>query len=397
VAAIILAVALPVRADLRIIPSLTVSERYDSNVLFFNSGRSNADFVTTVSPAVSASYRGRPLTATLSGGVGISAYAKNSNFNYVSTLGSASVDLTQLVGRLDKRASLQIAETVQYTPELPALVSEPLGASPCESGLQPQRVRSFTSITSVSGKYTLTSRVNVLAAYTYNYLDFGNTIGAAPQTALFGTTFQSFNVGPNITLSPTDTLNLQYQYRRADYKGEVPGFHTQGGTVGLTHKFSRQLTASVSAGMTKITPSDRVTPLFNASASWSERNTTATISFSRSVTPSFLIAASALTSNVFAVSVSQGLTDSLSGAVSVNYARSTSVTGTSAGVSGITATGAGLSFDSIATSMSLSYKINRSLQTSFSYSHTDYKQEQFNLSSDFQRDVVMLSLTASWM
>ncbi len=396
-ATIILAVALPAMADLQFVPTLTVSERYDSNILFTASGQGNQDFVTSVSPALNVNYRGRPLTATLTGGAFFASYAKNTNFNYTSVFGTASVDLSELVGRLDKRAQLRITESVSYTPELPAFVSATAGFNPFATGIQPQRARSFTSLTSVTGGYTLTSRVSLSANYGYSYLKFGNTIGAAPEESLFNSTFQTLNAGPNITLTPTDTLSLQYQYSRADFGGDVPGFHTQGGTVGLTHQFSQRLSGNASAGVTQITPSDRVTPIFNLSASWRERNTTATISFVRSVTPSFFISASALESNVLAVSVLQGLTDSLSGSVGVNFAHSSSVSGTTVGASGTTATGSSLTFDSFGTDLSLSYTINRMLRTTFTYSHSNFQQESGDLSSSFHRDVVTISLSASWM
>ena len=45
---------LPALAELRFTPSLTVSERYDSNILLTSGGSDKDDFVTTVSPALSA-------------------------------------------------------------------------------------------------------------------------------------------------------------------------------------------------------------------------------------------------------------------------------------------------------------------------------------------------------
>src|SRR5947209_4906373 len=96
--------SLPALAELRFTPSLTVSERYDSNVLLISGGTDKDDFVTTVSPALSVTYKGRPVEGTLSGGLGVSSYAKHPEFNYVSATGALNVDLTQLVSRIDKGA-----------------------------------------------------------------------------------------------------------------------------------------------------------------------------------------------------------------------------------------------------------------------------------------------------
>src|SRR5438067_2492634 len=55
-------------AALKLVPALTVSERYDSNVLFAT-GRKTEDFVTTVAPDVLIDYKGRPVEGSLRGGI----------------------------------------------------------------------------------------------------------------------------------------------------------------------------------------------------------------------------------------------------------------------------------------------------------------------------------------
>jgi hypothetical protein len=391
----LLSTAAPCFADLTFVPSLTVSERYDSNVLF-TSDRNNEDFITSVSPSISATYRGRPLEATLTGTGSFSAYAKHSDLNYASATGALSVNLTPLVARLDKRARLQLSQSVFYTPELPTfLASNSAGSSPFATGIQPQRAQTFQYTSSVSAGYALTSRVDFSAGYSYSFLNFGSTEGGPPQTTLFRTTSQSVNAGPDIKLTRVDTLSLQYLYQKTDFNGgAVPGFHTQGGTVGLTHIFSPQLTGTIAAGATVISQSDRVAPLARLSVSWSERNTTTTFSFTRAVTPSFTIAATALETNLVALAVSHSLTGRLSAGVGVNYARSSSTSATSA-TSG--SPDSDLLFESYAADLSLNYLILRWLRGSFSYSHYRFNQGFSNSTSTFDRDVVMLALTASWL
>jgi hypothetical protein len=381
-----LGLPLSARAELRIIPSLTLSEQYDSNVVFTNTG--NDDLVTVLTPALRASYRGRPLEGNLSGSLSLASYAKHSNFNYASAAGAFNVDLTQLVGQLDKRARLQLSGSGYYTPELPAFITATAGFNPFATGIQPQRVRSYSLSSSATGGYSLTSRVDLTGTYSYSYLNFGSTVGANLQTPLFKTILQTVNAGPTIKLTPADSLTLQYQYQKADYGGTIPGFHTQGGTIGLIHGFSRQLTGTVSAGATKITPSDKIAPLVNLSLSWTERNTITTFTFARSVTPSFVISSGALETNLASLSVAQSLTDRLSGTVNVNYARSSSATVTA---------GSAATFDSYGTILSLGYLITRSLSATFSYSHSHFTSESAGFTSSFDRDLVALSLTASWM
>jgi hypothetical protein len=381
-----LALPLSVRAELRIIPSLTLSEQYDSNVLF-TSIAGNEDLVTILAPGLRANYKGRPVEGSLTGTLSIASYAKHSNFNYASAAGGLNLDLTQLVRQLDKRARLQVTGSGYYTPELPAFITATAGFNPFATGIQPQRVRSTSYSATVAGGYALTSRVDLTGGYSYSSLNFGSTVGATAFTPLFRTVLQAVDAGPSIKLTPADSLGLKYQYQKVDFGG-APGFHTQGGTIELTHSFSPQLTGTASAGATKITPSDRIAPLASLSLSWAERNTTTTFSFSRSVTPSFAISAGALESNLVALSVVQKLTDRLSGAANVNYAHSSSAAVTA---------GTAATFDSYGAGLSLAFVINRSLSAAFSYSHLHFKQESLNLKSSFERDVVAFSLTASWM
>ena len=394
----LLAEPLPALADLRFTPSLTVSELYDSNVLFISGGTDKDDFVTTVSPALTATYRGRPLEGTLSAGLGVSSYAKHSDLNYVSATGALNVDLTQLVSRLDKRARLQISDTVYYTPELPAFVTNTVGLNPFATGIQPQRVRSLTNTVALTGGYTLTSRVNLNAAYSYSILSFGNTIGAPPQTGapgqttLFGTTVHTASAGPDVKLTTVDTLNIQALYSNTEFNGGAGSFQTEGGTVGLTHSFSPQLIGSIAGGATLVSPSNRIAPIANLSVSWNEKNTTTKFSYSRSVSPSFIIAASALESNIVSLVVTHGFTERLTGSAAANYARSSSVASSTSGASG-----SNLTFDSYGADFSLRYSIRRWLSGAFSYSHYHFSQGLSNATSSFSRDLVTISLTASWL
>jgi len=112
------------------------------------------------------------------------------------------------------------------------------------------------------------------------------------------------------------------------------------------------------------------------------------LSYTRSVSPSFLISAGALESNLVALSVLQKLTDRLSAIANVNYARSSSAAVTA---------GSSASFNSYGTGLILNYSISRSLSAAFTYSHSHFSSESLGFKSTFDRDIVALSVTASWM
>jgi putative beta-barrel porin BBP2 len=388
----------PAGADLKLIPAITVSERYDSNVLFVE-GHSE-DFVTSVIPELRAEYQGRPLTGEVYGRVSIDTFAKRSSLNNASASGGLSVNLTQLIGRLDKRATLQFTDTLYYTPELPAFFSpvpgttqpEPdqpavVGQTPFAIGILPQRVESFSNSSSLAGGYALTRLLNLNAGYSYSFINFGGTKGLPAQASLFRTTTQNVNAGPAIQLSPFDSVSAQYVYQKSDSKtgGSGSSFFTNGATVGYGHIFSPQLTANVTAGATVVSTTDQVSELASASASWTEKSTAATLLYSRSISPSFTVSAQALVSDVVSLSVSQALTQRLSGNAQVNYARST---GASAG--------SDLFFQSYGGNVALYYAIFKTVSGSLSYSHFRFEQDSQTTSSAFNRDQVTLSIRAEW-
>src|SRR5256885_5346608 len=69
--------------ETNIIPSVTLSERYDSNV-FFVPGRNLEDYVTTVSPQLRVVHIRQLVEGTIKGGLTTETYVKNPGLNYVA-------------------------------------------------------------------------------------------------------------------------------------------------------------------------------------------------------------------------------------------------------------------------------------------------------------------------
>jgi hypothetical protein len=391
----------PASADLKLIPAISVSERYDNNIFFVQDQKAD-DFVTSVSPELRAEYKGRPVTGEAFAKVSVEAFAKHSSLNNAGVSGGVNLNLDQIIGRLTKRATLSISDFVAYTPELPAFFNptptatpatqpQPLtpGPTPFTVGILPQRVESLSNTSSASGSYNLTPLLSWNAGYSYSFIRFGSTKGIAAESALFRTVSQSVNTGPQYKLSRFDTVNAQYVYQKSDSEagGAAPGtrFFSNGGTLGYNRIFSPQLTANFSAGATVVSDTDRVTALASAAATWSEKSTAATLLYSRTVSPSFVVSAGPLVSDVVSLSVSQVLTQRLSGLAQVNYGRNTGASATSS-----------LFFQSYGVNVALNYQIFRAVTGTLSYSHFRFEQEFLSVHTAFDRDVVTLSVRAEW-
>src|SRR5688572_6516142 len=107
------------RPVLGIVSSLSVSERYDSNV-FFVPGQNVEDFVTTVSPQVTIEEKARVISGNLQVGAPIASYAHNPGLNYLAASAGLTMNLDNVVTRWIPRASMQLTAFSVYSPQPPA-------------------------------------------------------------------------------------------------------------------------------------------------------------------------------------------------------------------------------------------------------------------------------------
>ena len=90
-----------VSAQTIIIPTLTVSEAYDSNV--FNTPKSSLppgskpeDYITTVTPMINVAHTGSLIRGNLSVGALITRYLENTDLDYTGYNAAGRLDLSQL-------------------------------------------------------------------------------------------------------------------------------------------------------------------------------------------------------------------------------------------------------------------------------------------------------------
>jgi len=371
--------------ETRLVPSLAVSERYVSNV-FFVSGGNPEDYVTNISPQVKVDHKGRLIDGTVQGGATGEVYVKNPRLNYIAPNGGVTLNLDNAVAQLVRGTGLKVSDTFYYTPQPPAFVAPGTGSQVSEAfvrGIQAARANSFTNTGSVIGSYSLSPRVDLQATYMHRRIRFGTTFVSSTSSQFFNTTFQTVTAGPQVKISPLDTLTLTYQYQQADFsQGE--GFQTHGGIMGWTRAFTPTLQANVMAGMTVIEPSNSVQYLVTTSLEKQFQNTATILSYSRGVYPSFFLNGLPLLSQVVTATVSHRLTALLTATASGNYAKNESVP---AGT---------LDYESYGVTVGLNYIVSRILKATLAYTNSEYKQHFSGQSARFDRNMVMVSLTADW-
>jgi hypothetical protein len=371
--------------ETKLVPSLAVSERYDSNV-FFVPGGNLEDYVSNISPQVTVDHKGRLLDGTVRGGATAEAYVKNPGLNYIAVNGGVTLNLGNAVGKLVRGAGLNLSDTFYFTPQPPSFVAPGAASQVSEAfvrGIQAGRANSFTNTGSATGSYALSPRVGLQATYTHQRIRFGTAFVSPTTDQFFNTTSQTATAGPQLMISPLDTLSLTYQYQKTDFSRGA-GFHTHGGITGWTRAVTPTLTAHITGGMTVLEPRNSVQYLATGSVQGKFQNTDASLSYSRGVYPSFVNAGLPLLSQVVTATVSHRLTALLTGTVNGNYAKNESVPA------------GGSAFESYGVTVGLNYTVSRILNAALSYTNSQYKQDFMGQSTRYDRNTVTVMLTAVW-
>jgi hypothetical protein len=379
--------------DTHIIPSLRVAERYDSNV-FFVPGTNLEDYVTTVSPQLKLFHRNQWVEGTVGGGATAEAYVKNPGLNYLAGNGTMSLNLDGVMNRFVQGLGLRLYDTLIYTPQ-PLAFAAPTSGSQIPpafvQGIQAQRANSLSNAAKVEASYRLSDFMGMTVTYLDQRIRFGNPIATptgVTQGGFINTNFQTLTSGFDRKLSSADTVFVGHQYQNgtfSDSDASSSQFSTQGALIRWLRFITPGLKGTGEGGFAVISPGGRVELLGGASLEWKEQYTTVTVSYSRSIAPSFLFVSTPLLSQVVTGEVKRRITDSLTLSVNGSYAFNESVPDSSL-----------LRFQSYAVTPGVNYVISKIFTATLSYTHSQYEQTIASESFPFDRDLVQLSLIAEW-
>jgi hypothetical protein len=391
-----------VHAETKFIPSLTVSERYDTNIWFSPAeflppGTRLDDFATTLAGGLQALYRERDVEASLTAGGDFNAYIYNPGLNYFNARLDGYAKLDGWVQQFVKGSQLRIAESFRYTPESPGFLNGVKGGvvdDPFLRGIQQFRANTFSNTTSVNGSVPIYRDIAFDGGYSFSLYRVGSVLAAGGTgAAFFDTTIHSFSAGPRYVLTREDSIGLAYkrsdttqiQTNVAPGAGQNFDFTTQSVSAGYSRK-TPDWTAQLTAGMTLIDPIHRAYPTVEINLSSSlERVTVVRLDLSRQAVPSFFFVGGALISNVGQIAVSHKLSRLLALQVGVNYGFNESVPDRA------------VKFTNFGGNASLNYQLTKRMSIDLYYNYTDFKTEQVgNVSYEILKHVVGFSLTAQW-
>jgi hypothetical protein len=379
-------------SETHIIPSVTLAERYDSNVYFVPGGNLE-DYVTTVSPQLRVVHRRQLVEGTVGGGLTAEAYVKNPGLNYVAANGLINLNLDGAMSKLVQGLGLKISDTFYYTPQPPAFAAPTGGGQLPESlvrGIQARRANSSTNVGTAAASYAVSPLLSFTSTYADQRIRFGNSISTPTggiQASFIDTTFQTVTSGPVLRVSPTNTLTLYHQYQKAAFEiqGSKSDFSTQGAIAGWTRLVTPELTASMTGGVTVFSTTNDLQYLGSASLLWTGQDTGLTLSYTRVIAPSFLFVGVPLLSQVVTATATQRVTESFSLSLNGNYAINQSIPDSSL-----------LKFESYSVTPSVQYRVNKVMTATLSYTHSVFDQTFSSQESSFDRNLVMLRIFAEW-
>lgn len=372
-----------------VLPSLSIAERYDSNVFFVTSGQNLEDFVTTVIPRLQVNHDGEYGVGNVYAAATGEAYVRNPGLNYVAPSGGFHADLDRSIQRLIPKAKLMLRDDFVFTPRPPAFAAPETGSVAPDAfvrGIQASRANSYSNIGEIRGSYALTPGTAWQASYSNQIIRFGNQFVTPVLGRYFSTTYQTVQSGPVFELTPRDTVNLTYQYQQGDFDGGGfgGGFTTQGGFVGYKRALTPTLSFEGSLGGALVMPANSMQYTGSAFLEWHGESSMAKGGYSRAVVPSFFVGGLPLLSEVVSGTASHRYSDLVTFFVAADYADNKSVPDPI------------LVFRSMMARTGVDYILTKWATANLSYSYSEFKYSLFGTNAFFDRHQLMFTIRMEW-
>ncbi|MBK8274392.1 MAG: hypothetical protein IPK92_00780 [Nitrospira sp.] len=304
---------------LRLIPSIQVSERYDSNVFFAPKnqlrGLTPEDFVTTIVPQVRALYATQEKLVKVNAVVGAVGgyYATNTGLSFVGANAGATLDLSDLVSRWRPGTRLAVSDTYFYSPQPPAfLLGDQSGiqVNPFITGFQATRANTSSNSVNTIVELPLSGKVKLTGNYTNSFIHYGAS-QVQQATSLISQSVYTYTAGLLTQVSLYDSLRVDFTASEFD-QGQLGSFTTRGGTVGWTHKFSPTLSVDTAGGVQLLSGelngvpfSPVIAPLGSLAILWKNPTTSLTLAYRTGIAPSFQFQSVALLNHMVSCNITQ--------------------------------------------------------------------------------------------
>ena len=264
---IIQALSTVVSAQTAIIPSLTVSERYDSNIFFapkslLSPDSKPEDFITTVIPQINIIHEGARIRGRLFGSGLVTKYLHNPSRDFTGYNVGGQLDLRDVAQQFSQRFTMfRMRASYRSTPTSTGFGAAGNGAvtgfgSTSEHVLETGQVTNRASRQlfnfGVAGGYQLTALTSLNSTYDFSRISFGEQQGGV-NNPLFDTTTHRASTTISTRISERDTVGATARlshFIQEDSEGSSGrgSFTTIGETLNWSRLWTQQLSTSLSGG-----------------------------------------------------------------------------------------------------------------------------------------------------
>ncbi|HWF60816.1 MAG TPA: hypothetical protein VN666_10985 [Nitrospira sp.] len=386
---------------LRVVPSVQVSERYDSNVFFapksLLQGATPEDLVTTVVPQIRGLYADSEKLVKMNAAVGAvgSYYANNTGLSYVGVNAGAGLDMSDLVSRWRPGAKWTVSETYFHSPQPPAfLQGGPLGeqANPLVAGFQATRTNTSSNSVSTTFEFPLSRTVNLTGSYTNSFIRYGASKVPRAGT-LISQDRQGYTTGVSVQTSVHDTVTVDFTGSEFD-QGRLGTFSARGGVIGWTHALSPAVSFNAVGGAQMLSGESNgvqfsvIAPLGSLAISWNDPTTSMTLAYRSGITPSFQFRGGAMLNHTVSFNLTQKTPiRDVVGLFSANYSVANQYGSNSGG---------GLSWTTVGGTAGLLYQVTQKLFLTLTYNYQNVDRVFSGEHFAYDKHVVQLSLAQAF-
>jgi hypothetical protein len=257
-------------AQTTIVPSLTVSERYDSNIFFtpkslLKPGNKPEDFITTVAPQINLAYRGSLISGSLFGTGLVTKYLNNPSRDFTGYNSGGQLNLTDAAQQLSPRITfLLLRGTYRSTPATTGFGAAGGGLGTgfgstsggvLETGQVTNRASRQIFNLGIAGGYALTGVTSLNADYNFNRISFGeqDAQSGGVTNSLFDTTVHRGSTTISTRVTPRDTVGataLLSHFIQEDSSGSSGRgtFTTVTETLNWQRRWTEEFTTALSGG-----------------------------------------------------------------------------------------------------------------------------------------------------
>jgi hypothetical protein len=387
---------------LRIIPSVQVSERYDSNVFFASKsqlqGIAPGDFITTVMPQVRGLYSDHDKLVKVNasvGGVG-SYYANNTGLNYLGVNAGVGLDMSDLMSQWRPGARWTVSDTYSYSPQPPAfLVGNQSGEqiNPLLTGFQAGRTNTSTNSVNTQLELPLSSTVKLTGSYTHSFIRYGAS--QVPQaTSLISQDTQAYTAGVLMQVSIQNSISVDFTSSDFD-QGRLGAFSTKGGALGWIHRFSPAVSFKATGGVRELSGQSNgvrfpsaIAPFSSLAILWKDPTTSIALLYQSGITPSLAFQSTPMLNHSVSFSLTQNTPiRDLTGLLGVSYGVANQFGSNSGGE---------LSWTTVGGMGSLVYRVTQKMFLALAYSYQNVDNVFGGTHFAYDKHVVQLNLTQAF-